>query len=78
MTLNVYLSGEIHTDWRNQIIAGAGGLDVAFSGPVTDHDASDDCGVEILRSEPDSFGTTIRVLVNAIRTRLVLPMLILW
>ena len=30
--LNVYLSGEIHTDWRDRIIAGAKGLDVAFSG----------------------------------------------
>ena len=46
--LNVYLSGEIHTDWRDQIIAGAEGLEVSFSAPVTDHAASDDCGVAIL------------------------------
>ena len=70
MTLNVYLSGEIHTDWRDQIIAGAGGLDVSFSGPVTDHDASDDCGVEILGSEPDKFWHDNKgAKVNAIRTR---------
>ncbi|MEM9971100.1 MAG: YtoQ family protein, partial [Pseudomonadota bacterium] len=37
MTLNVYLSGEIHTDWREQIVAAASGLDVAFDSPVTDH-----------------------------------------
>jgi len=42
MTWNVYLSGEIHTDWREQIVAGARGLDVAFHAPVTDHEASDD------------------------------------
>ena len=48
MALNIYLSGEIHTDWREQIIAGAKGLDVVFSSPVTDHAASDDCGVAIL------------------------------
>ena len=42
MTLNVYLSGEIHTDWREQITRGAQGLDIVFSSPVTDHDASDD------------------------------------
>ena len=45
MTLKVYLSGEIHTDWRDQIIQGAQGLDVSFDSPVTDHAASDDCGV---------------------------------
>ena len=45
MSLTVYLSGEIHTDWRDQIIAGAKGLDVCFTAPVTDHGASDDCGV---------------------------------
>lgn len=70
MTLNVYLSGEIHTDWRDQIIAGADGLEVSFSGPVTDHDASDDCGVEILGSEPDKFWHDNKgAKVNAIRTR---------
>ena len=42
MTLSVYLSGEIHTDWRDQIVSGAKGLDVSFDSPVTDHDASDD------------------------------------
>ena len=30
MGLNVYLSGEIHTDWRDQITEGAAGLDVPF------------------------------------------------
>ena len=70
MTLNVYLSGEIHTDWRDQIIAGAAGLDVTFSAPVTDHDASDDCGVDILGAEPDKFWHDNKgARVNAIRTR---------
>lgn len=70
MTLNVYLSGEIHTDWRDQIIAGADGMDVTFSGPVTDHDASDDCGVEILGEEPNKFWHDNKgAKVNAIRTR---------
>ena len=55
MTLSIYLSGEIHTDWREQIVAGAAGLDVQFSGPVTDHAASDDCGVAILGTEPNRF-----------------------
>ncbi|MFV1463148.1 MULTISPECIES: YtoQ family protein [unclassified Phaeobacter] len=70
MTLNVYLSGEIHTDWRDQIIDGAAGLDVHFSSPVTDHDASDDCGVAILGSEPNKYWHDHKgAMVNAIRTR---------
>jgi YtoQ family protein len=70
MSLNVYLSGEIHTDWRDQIIKGAAGLDVAFESPVTDHAESDDCGVTILGAEPDKYWHDHKgAMVNAIRTR---------
>ena len=70
MTWNVYLSGEIHTDWREQIITGAQGLDIVFHSPVTDHAASDDCGVAILGAEPDKFWHDHKgAMVNAIRTR---------
>jgi len=70
MTLNVYLSGEIHTDWREQIIEGATGLDVTFNSPVTDHGASDDCGVAILGAEEDKYWHDHKgAMVNAIRTR---------
>ncbi len=70
MGLKVYLSGEIHTDWREQITEGASGLDVEFSGPVTDHAASDDCGVAILGPEPDKFWHDRKgAQLNAIRTR---------
>ena len=70
MTLKVYLSGEIHTDWREQITQGAEGLDVAFSSPVTDHAASDDCGVAILGDEPNKFWHDNKgAKLNAIRTR---------
>ena len=68
--LKVYLSGENHTDWREEIIAGAEGLDVVFSAPVTDHAASDDCGVAILGGEPAKFWHDRKgAMVNAIRTR---------
>ncbi len=68
--LKVYLSGEIHTDWREQIIEGAQGLDVEFSSPVTDHAASDDCGVAILGAEDDKYWHDHKgAMVNAIRTR---------
>ncbi len=70
MGLNVYLSGEIHTDWRERIIDGAQGLDVTFSGPVTDHAASDDCGVTILGAEDSKYWHDHKgAMVNAIRTR---------
>ncbi|MCA0964256.1 YtoQ family protein [Salipiger bermudensis] len=70
MGLTVYLSGEIHTDWREQIIEGAQGLDVTFSAPVTDHAASDDCGVAILGAEDSKFWHDRKgAQVNAIRTR---------
>ena len=70
MSLKLYLSGEIHTDWREQIINGAAGLDVHFSGPVTDHEASDDCGVAIMGAEEDKFWHDQKgAKLNAIRTR---------
>lgn len=70
MTLKVYLSGEIHTGWREEIVAGAAGLDVAFSGPVTDHAASDDCGVAILGPEAEKRWHDHKgARLNAIRTR---------
>ena len=70
MTLKVYLSGEIHTDWREQIVEGSKGLDVTFDSPVTDHDASDDCGVAILGAEDNKFWHDHKgAKVNAIRTR---------
>jgi YtoQ family protein len=68
----VYLSGEIHSDWRQQIIEAAAsqGLAVEFSGPVTDHSASDECGVRILGPEQSSFWTDQKgARLNAIRTR---------
>ena len=55
MALNVYLSGEIHTSWREEIAEGCKGLDVTFNAPVTDHDASDDCGVAIMGAEQNKF-----------------------
>ncbi|MCA8868505.1 MAG: YtoQ family protein [Rhodobacteraceae bacterium] len=68
--LKVYLSGEIHTDWRQTIQDGAAGMPVVFSAPVTDHQASDDCGVAILGDEADKFWHDHKgAKLNAIRTR---------
>ena len=70
--LTVYLSGEIHTDWRERIETGVrdAGLPVEFLAPVTDHATSDDCGVAILGEEPDAFWKDHKgAKLNAIRTR---------
>jgi YtoQ family protein len=71
-TWKVYLAGEIHSDWREQIKTGAGaaGLPMVFYAPVTDHGASDDCGVEILGPEENGFWKDHKgAQMNAIRTR---------
>jgi YtoQ family protein len=75
MTWTIYLSGEIHTDWREQIEAGAkaAGLPVAFSGPVTHHEASDDCRRRHPRCRADKFWHDHKgAQINAIRTRTLL------
>lgn len=53
--MKVYLSGEIHTDWRDKIIQGSQGLEISFNMPVTNHSASDDCGVNILGAEEKKY-----------------------
>jgi YtoQ family protein len=74
MTWNVYLSGEIHTDWREQIIDGAGRLElpVSFSSAVTNHEASDAAG-DLLEPESSGYWRDHKSSqVNAIRTRTLL------
>ncbi|MEK9849654.1 MAG: YtoQ family protein [Candidatus Puniceispirillum sp.] len=72
MKLTVYLSGEIHTSWRDEIAAACAqmNLNISFLSPVTDHDASDDCGVAIMGGEADKFWHDHKgAKLNAIRTR---------
>ncbi len=71
MNWTVYLSGEIHTDWRARIEKGAekAGLPVNFVSPVTDHTASDAAG-DVLGREDDSFWRDHKSSkVNSIRTK---------
>lgn len=70
-TWRVYLAGEIHSDWRETIAAGAeaASLPVELTSPVTDHPASDDCGATILGAEDDKFWHDHKGAgLNAIRT----------
>jgi YtoQ family protein len=69
---DVYLSGEIHSDWREQIAAGIekAGLPVTLRAPVTDHAASDEAGTGTLGEESDAFWRDhMGAGVNAIRTQ---------
>lgn len=71
MQWSIYLSGEIHTDWRDEIARGAGhaGLPVVFTSAVTDHAASDAAG-DLLGAEEDNFWRDHKSSkVNSIRTR---------
>ncbi|MEQ8666358.1 MAG: YtoQ family protein [Rhodospirillales bacterium] len=70
-TWRVYLSGEIHSDWREQIAAGisADALPVELLTPVTVHEDSDDCGVAVFGAEQDKFWHDRKgALLNGIRT----------
>lgn len=72
MSLKVYLSGEIHSDWREKIAQGIQqkALDVTLSQPVTNHQASDDCGDTILGEESESFWKDHKAAkINSIRIR---------
>lgn len=71
MIWNVYLSGEIHTDWREQIMQGAqrAELPIAFTSAVTNHEASDAAG-DVLGAEENSFWRDHKsAKVNGIRTK---------
>mgnify|MGYP003653719517 CR=1 FL=1 len=72
--LTVYLSGEIHTDWRQQIMHGAAALDlpITFTSAVTDHETSDAAG-DVLGQESQPFWRDHKsAKVNAIRTKTLL------
>jgi YtoQ family protein len=68
----VYLSGEIHTNWREEIEAGTEDADlpIVLTGPVTNHVFSDDCGIAILGKEEKSFWKDRKgAQLNAIRAK---------
>ena len=70
--LKVYLAGEIHTNWRDEIIdlCIKEKLDIKFTSPVTDHEASDNCGIEILGEEEKNMWKDRKgANINSIRTK---------
>ena len=71
MTWQVYLSGEIHTDWRDQIIAGAkaNDLDIVFTSANTHHESSDAAGDVLGKPEDDFWRDHQSAKVNSLRIK---------
>jgi len=68
----IYLSGEIHSDWRERIQSGIDDLKlpVDITAPIVVHENSDDCGVAIFGEEPNKFWHDRKgAQLNAIRTQ---------
>lgn len=67
---NVYLAGEIHSDWRERVKDACAGLPIRFTSPVTDHPASDAAGTGTLGDEEKKFWADHKGAgVNSIRTQ---------
>ena len=70
--ITVYLAGEIHSNWREEIIdlCKLDKLDIQFTSPVTNHENSDNCGIDILGTEEKNFWKDQKgANINSIRTK---------
>ena len=70
--IKVYLAGEIHTNWREELVekCNFAKLDIQFTSPVTNHENSDNCGIEILGNEDKNFWKDNKgANINSIRTK---------
>ncbi len=68
----IYLSGEIHTEWRKDLARGIkkADLGVDITSAVLDHEDSDKCGTDILGPEENAFWADHKgAKLNAIRNR---------
>ncbi|ERN52348.1 YtoQ family protein [Alkalihalophilus marmarensis] len=75
MELNVYLAGEIHSAWRQDLKEAAKNrhLPLLFTGPMENHDRSDDIGEEILGKMPTSIlKDEAASSINNLRTQILL------
>lgn len=72
--LTIYLAGEIHSDWRDQLRRHLDEKDldaeITFVGPQEAHDRSDDIGEDILGEQPTQrYRDLLGGQVNALRRR---------
>jgi YtoQ family protein len=74
MALTVYLSGEIHTTWRDEIraLTAEAGLDINYVSAVTDHAASDAAADHLGEEDKQFWRDHKSAKVNAIRTKTLL------
>ncbi|MBM7597657.1 YtoQ family protein [Virgibacillus halotolerans] len=75
MELTVYLAGQIHDDWRDQVekIAKEKKLALTFVGPQTNHGRSDDIGENILGEQPGKvYKDDAASSVNNLRTQVLM------
>lgn len=71
MKYTIYLSGEIHSSWRDEIKEGCkeASLDITFLSALDDHEASDAAG-DILGEEDKSFWRDHKsAKINTLRTK---------
>jgi YtoQ family protein len=75
MEIRVYLTGEIHTDWRQGLVEACSSspLPIRFMSPITDHGLSDSIGTDILGEEADPFWKDHKsAKINAMRNRILI------
>ncbi|WP_078545026.1 YtoQ family protein [Litchfieldia alkalitelluris] len=75
MNLTIYLAGEIHSNWREEVkvLSNNLSLPVTFVGPMEDHDRSDNIGEEILGTMPNPiFKDSAASDMNNFRTKVLL------
>lgn len=51
----IYLAGEIHSNWREEIINGCKDFDITFLTPESDHASSDDIGKDVVGEQGSNF-----------------------
>ena len=72
-TWNVYLSGEIHSDWRDVVACGVAHLPITCTGPNNSHEDSDDCGAVILGMQAERANWDAHsARINLLRTKTLL------
>src|SRR5699024_4532377 len=75
MNLTVYLAGQIHDDWRDQLEKKAKEkeLPLTFVAPQTNHDLSDDIGENILGKQPGNvYRDDAASSINNLRTQVLM------
>lgn len=73
--LTIYLAGEIHSDWRDELRAELERRDlpVEFVGPQEVHDRSDSVGEDVLGEQPGNrYRDLVGAGINTLRTRVMM------